>query len=203
MNVYRTRRATTDDLAQLIALWEAAQLPPLELEKTFTEFQVTEDSEGKLLAAIALQIAGSEGRIHSETFADFALTDQVRPQLWERLQVLAANHGLFRLWTQETAPFWKKAAGLSEPSGEVMAKLPEAFRSPTPGWLAIQIKEPGADPDALEREFAAYKEVEKAKRDKMLQNAAALRVFGTGLAVVLFIFVLGVLVYFVRHRPHR
>jgi N-acetylglutamate synthase-like GNAT family acetyltransferase len=200
MNAYRTRRATTDDLGQLVALWEAAQLPPPELEKRFTEFQVAEDAQGKLVAAVALHIAGSEGRIHSESFGDFALTDDVRPQLWERLQVLAANHGLFRLWTQETAPFWRKAAGFSQPSHEVMAKLPEAFRSEAPGWLAIQLREPGADPDLLEREFAAYREAEKAKRDKLLQHAAALRIIGTLIAVVVFIFVLAVLVYFVRHR---
>jgi N-acetylglutamate synthase-like GNAT family acetyltransferase len=202
MNAYRTRRATTDDLAQLVALWEAAQLPALELEKRFTEFQVAEDSAGKLVGAIALHIAGAEGRIHSETFADFSLTDTVRPQLWERLQVLAANHGLFRLWTRETAPFWKKAAGLSEPSREAMAKLPEAFGPQDAGWLAIQLREPGADPEVLEREFTIYKEAEKAKRDKILQHAAALRIIGTVIAVAVFIFTVGVLIYFLR-RPHR
>ncbi len=205
MNAYRTRRATTDDLGQLVALWEAAQLAPLELEKRFTEFQVAEDAGGRLVAAIALHIAGSEGRIHSETFADFALTDDLRPQLWERLQVLAANHGLFRVWTQETAPFWKKAAGFAEPSREVLEKLPDTFRSEEPVWLALQLREPGADPDALEREFSVYREAEKAKRDKILQHAAALRIIGTIIAVLIFMFTLAVLVFFFRHsaRPHR
>jgi N-acetylglutamate synthase-like GNAT family acetyltransferase len=203
MNAHRIRRATTEDLGQLVALWEAAQLPPLELEKRFTEFQVAQDAQGKLVGAIALHIAGSEGRIHSETFADFGLTDTVRPQLWERLQVLAANHGLFRLWTQETAPFWKKAAGLSEPASEVLKKLPEAFGAQAPGWLAIQLREPGADPDALEREFTVYKEAEKAKREKIFKQAAVLRIAGTIIAMVVFIFVLAVLIHFVRHRPHR
>jgi len=203
MNTYRARRATTDDLEQMIKLWEAAQLPALELEKRFTEFQVAYDETGKLVAAVGLHIAGSEGRIHSETFADFSLTDPVRPLLWERLQTVATNHGLFRLWTQETAPFWKKAAGFSEASAQILAKLPEVFRSENAGWLALQLREAGADPDALEREFTAYREAEKAKRDKLMQQAAALRIVGTIIAVIVFIFALGVLIHYFGPRLRR
>src|SRR5271154_1485404 len=113
MNRYRTRRATVDDLAQLAVLWRAAQMPVAELEKQFTDFQVAEDDQGKVAAAIGLHIDGSSGRGHSETFADFGLTDTLRPALWARLQVVAQNHGLFRLWTEEDAPWWKKDAGFS------------------------------------------------------------------------------------------
>ena len=81
MNSYRTRRATVDDLAQLAELWQAAHLPAAELEKQFTDFQVAEDEQGKLAAAIGLHIEGGHGRVHSETFADFALTDALRPAL--------------------------------------------------------------------------------------------------------------------------
>jgi N-acetylglutamate synthase-like GNAT family acetyltransferase len=203
MNAYRARRATTDDLEQMVKLWEGAHLAPVELEKRFTEFQVAEDGQGRLVGAIALHIAGSEGRIHSETFPDFSLTDEVRPKLWERLQVLAANHGLFRLWTQETAPFWKKAAGFNEPSAETLGKLPEAFRSETAGWLALQLKEAGADPDRLEKEFAAYREAEKAKREKMMQQATALRVVGTIIAVIIFLFAISILIYYFRPHSRR
>src|SRR5947207_1815499 len=108
MNVYQVRRATVDDLPQLIVLRKAAHLPATDLEKRFTEFQVVENAEGKLAAAIGLQISQQQGLLHSEMVLDFSLADKLRPRLWERVEKVAANHGLFRVWTQETAPYWKQ-----------------------------------------------------------------------------------------------
>jgi N-acetylglutamate synthase-like GNAT family acetyltransferase len=193
---YRIRRATTDDLEKLMAVWQAAALPAAELEKQFTDFQVAESADGRIVGAIALQVAGSDGRIHSETFADFALSDTLRPLLWQRLETVARNHGLFRLWTAETAPFWKKDAGFANPSGQP----PEVF-GPAPGsWLALRLKEEGADPDLLEAQFNLFKEAERARREKLLQHAAVLRIAGTLIAVLLFVFSLAVLLWFFRHR---
>ena len=56
---YRARRATTDDLAQLLALWRAAQFPTEELEKQFTDFHVAADAQGNVAAAIGLQLSGA------------------------------------------------------------------------------------------------------------------------------------------------
>src|SRR5437773_781501 len=103
---YRVRRATLDDVKTLSALWQTMRFPSGELEKRVTEFQVAESTDGKLLGALGLQIAGRQGRLHSEAFSDFALADTLRPLLWERLQAVASNHGLVRLWTQERTPFW-------------------------------------------------------------------------------------------------
>jgi N-acetylglutamate synthase-like GNAT family acetyltransferase len=193
---YRIRRATTDDLEQLTALWAAAALPAAELEKQFTEFQVVENAGGQIVGAAALQVAGTDGKIHSETFADFALSDTVRPLLWERLENVARNHGLFRVWTTETAPFWKKAAGFSNAPGEP----PEAFGPARAVWLALRLKDEGADPNLLEAQFNLFREAERARREKLLQRAAAVKLVGTLIAVLLFIFSMGVLVWFFRHR---
>jgi N-acetylglutamate synthase-like GNAT family acetyltransferase len=193
---YSVRRATTDDLEQLMVLWRAAALPTAELEKRFTEFQVAEDAEGRIIGAIALQVEGTDGKIHSETFSDFALSDTLRPLFWQRLETMARNHGLFRLWTAETAPFWKKDAGFSAASGPV----PEAF-GPAPGpWLALQLKDESADPNLIEAQFLLFRQAEKAKRQKLLQSAAALKTVGTGIAVLLFVFSILVLLWFFRHR---
>lgn len=181
-----------------MALWAAAEFPAAQLEKQFTDFQVAESPGGQIAGAVALQVAAPEGRIHSETFADFALSDTLRPLLWQRLESVARNHGLFRLWTAETAPFWKKDAGFSASQGPP----PEAFGPARGTWLALRLKDEGADPALLEAQFNLFREVERAKREKLLQRAATAKVAGTLIAALLFIFSMGVLVWFLRHR-HR
>jgi N-acetylglutamate synthase-like GNAT family acetyltransferase len=196
---YRVRRATTDDLEPLKVVWAAAGLPAAELEKQFTDFQVAESAEGLIVAAIGLQIDGAHGKIHSESFVDFALTDTLRPLLWARLETMARSHGLFRLWTAETAPFWKKDAGFTSTSGPP----PEAFGPANGPWLALRLKDEAADPNLLEAQFNLFRDAERAKREKLLQRAAALKMFGTFIAVLLFLFAMGMLVWFFRLRARK
>jgi hypothetical protein len=177
-----------------------AQLPADDLEKKFTEFQVAESSQGEVVAALGLQVAGADGRIHSETFGDFALSDVLRPLFWDRVQTLARNHGLFRLWTEEVAPFWKKDVGFSAPSGELLSRLPAAFGPPQGAWLALRLRDESADPNLLEAQFALFREAQRAQREKLLHRAEMLKMAGTGLAILLFAFAIGVLIWFVRHR---
>jgi N-acetylglutamate synthase-like GNAT family acetyltransferase len=200
MNSYRTRRATVDDLAPLAELWQAGHLPVTELEKQFTDFQVAEDEQGKLAAAIGLHIEGGDGRVHSETFADFALTDALRPALWERLQVVAQNHGLFRLWTEEAAPWWKKDAGFSTPSDELLQKLPESYGPRHAGWLMLRLRDEAADPEFLEKQIAMFKEAERVKREKLMRQGKVLRIIGTVISALLLLFALAVLFYVLRKR---
>lgn len=197
---FQIRRATVDDLPQLKELWRAAHFSAEELEKKFTEFQVAESATGEVVAALGLQLAGSDGKIHSETFGDFALSDVLRPLFWERAQTLARNHLLFRVWTEETAPFWKKNAGFSSPTDELLRQLPAGFGPAHENWLALRLREDSADPNLLEAQFALFREAERAQREKLLQRAEFLKLAGTGVAVLLFLFALGVLVWFARHR---
>lgn len=186
MNTYRARRATTDDVAQLLALWKAAQLPGVELEKQFTDFQVVEDDKGNLVAATAMQISAQQGKIHSETFADFALTNAVRPLLWERFQVVAKNNGLYRLWTDETAPFWKKEAGFAEVSETQLHKLPEGFGNRHRGWTVLELREEFATPEALEQQFQLFKQTEELHRNSLIRQAKVWQVAGILIAGLVF-----------------
>src|SRR6185295_15041928 len=79
---YRVRRATLDDIDQLMALWKSMDFPTDDLAKRITEFQLAEGVDGKVLGAVGLQIAAKQGRIHSEAFSDFSLAEQLRPLLW-------------------------------------------------------------------------------------------------------------------------
>src|SRR5437762_8547707 len=84
-NDYQLRRATLDDVPQLMELWKSFGFPVADLSKHVTEFQVAQTPEGKLVGALGLQIAERHGRVHSEAFGDFALADQLRPLLWDRI----------------------------------------------------------------------------------------------------------------------
>jgi N-acetylglutamate synthase-like GNAT family acetyltransferase len=197
---FQIRRATVDDLPRLKELWLAAQFPAADLEKRFTEFQVAQNSQGEVVAALAIQLAGADAKIHSETFADFALSDALRPLFWERVQLLARNHLLYCVWTEESAPFWRKDAGFSIPAADLLNRLPAAFGPAHGGWLALRLREETADPKVLEAQFALFRETERSRREKLLQRAELLKMAGTGVAVLLFLFALGVLIWFVRHR---
>jgi N-acetylglutamate synthase-like GNAT family acetyltransferase len=200
IDAYQVRRATTDDLAQLIQLWSTAQFPVADLEKRFTEFQVAATATGEVVGAVGLQVAGTDGKIHSEWFADFALSEALRTPLWDRLQAVALNHGLFRLWTEECAPFWKKAAGFSTPPSDLVSRVPAEFGAARAGWLVLRLKDESADPNLLEAQFAMFRDAERARLEKLLQRAHAVKMVGTGIAVILFLLALGTLVWFVRHR---
>ncbi len=181
---YRVRRATLDDVSQLTALWEAMKFPAGELARRITEFQVAEDGAGKVLGAIGLQIVQKQGRLHSEGFTDFSLAEQLRSPLWERLQSVAANHGLYRLWTQEQAPFWSRC-GLQKADREALEKLPAAWR-PFPGaWLTLKLKEDLEEVISADKEFALFMESEKQRSARALEQARVLKVIATVLALIL------------------
>jgi hypothetical protein len=102
------RRATIDDLPSLQALWMESGQPWEELEKFLGEFQVVAGPDGSLLAAIGLLVEGTEGLLHTETIAQQAheQADELRALLWRRLQIVARNRGVVRMWTVEEAPYW-------------------------------------------------------------------------------------------------
>ena len=197
---YRVRRATLDDIGPLTALWESMRFPAEALAKRVTEFQVAESGEGRLLGATGLQIAERQGLIHSEAFTDFALADQLRPLLWERLQAVAANHGLHRVWTQETAPFWHHC-GLQRPEPETLEKLPAAWRGHTTGWLSLKLKEDIEAVVLLDKEFALFVQSERQRTERAFQRARILKQIATLIALALLIMVLGGAVWLIMKNP--
>ena len=178
-----------------------------DLAKGITEFQVVETTEGQLLGAVGLQIAERQGRIHSEGFTDFALADHLRPLLWNRINSLATNHGLFRLWTQEQAPFWSRC-GLVKADAEISEKLPTIWRGSATAWLALKLRE---DLDALislDKEFAMFRELQKQDTERTIQRVRTLKTILSFVAFLLLGSVLAWAVYvFFRNpqllQPHR
>ena len=186
---YRVRRATIDDLPALRGLWQAMRLDPDELEHRLTEFQVAETSAGELCGGIALDVSGRHGRLQSEAFDNFALAEQLRHLLWPRIQLLASNHGVARLWTLETAPFWKQL-GFQEPDDNALKKMPAEWGGDLSPWLTLQLHDEEALEKALSAEFARFKAQEAERIAKTLQRGRMLKSVATVLAIMLALFVI-------------
>ncbi|MBN2505379.1 MAG: hypothetical protein JXQ71_01660 [Verrucomicrobia bacterium] len=189
----KVRRATIEDLPQLTALWKAEGLPADRLDKRFQEFQVAAAGEGSVSGALGLQIAGSEGRVHSEVFAHPEQADALRELLLERLRVVMRNHGLCRAWTQLASPFWHRN-GFQPAGQELLARLPPAFQGDPAGWSCLTLREDTpAAAISLEKEFALFREAEKQQTERMYRQAKALRVLAVVIAVGVLVLILGFL----------
>jgi len=191
---YRVRRATLDDLRPLGALWGTMNFAVDELARHITDFHVAESAEGVLLGAAGLAVAERQGRVHSEGFTDFALADTLRPLLWERIQAVAMNQGLLRLWTQEQAPFWSHC-GLVKAEAEALEKLPAAWRGLPSAWRTRKLRD---DFDAIisaDKEFAVFVESERQQTARSLRRGKVLKSFVTFLAFVFLALTAGAVFY--------
>jgi N-acetylglutamate synthase-like GNAT family acetyltransferase len=178
------RRANVDDLDGLRNLWVRTHLQVLDLEKRLTEFQVVASTEGDLIGAVGLHIDLRQGRIHSEAFLRAEDAVEARPWLWERLQTLARNHGLIRLWTREKAAFWGEV-GFTEPSVEALAALPPAYRDGQGRWLTLGLRDESAAIISVEKEFELFQQAQRATTEDLLARARQMKVVVIG--VVLFL----------------
>jgi hypothetical protein len=197
----RVRRATLEDISQLTILWQTMKFPVDELARRITEFQIAESESGQLLGAVGLQIAERQGRIHSEAFVDFGSADTVRPQIWERLQSVATNHGLFRIWTQEQAPFWNHC-GLGKADPEALAKLPAIWRGLPDAWRTLKLREDLQEVISADKEFALFMEAEKQRTARTFAQARVLKIVATLVAVVVLVLVMTGAFLIIRKNPH-
>ena len=193
------RRATTDDFENLRSLWSSARLPVEELETRLTEFQLVESADGHLVGAIGIQIVRQHARLHSEAYTDTDLADEARQLLWERVQLIASHHGVFRLWTQDNSPFWSDC-GFRIVITESLTQLPEEWKRFEGKWYWLQLKNEAAFA-TLEKELASFKKSEEQQNAQTMGQARILR------AIIIVIgFTIGIAgicwaVYLLFHAP--
>ncbi|HSY43151.1 MAG TPA: hypothetical protein VK811_04525 [Candidatus Acidoferrum sp.] len=196
----RIRRATTDDLFQLKLLWTSMHLREDDLEKRLTEFQVVEDADGLFLGAIGLQVSGTHALLHNEGFTDFSAADTGRNLFWDRVQILAANHGVFRLWTQERSSFWKEFS-FRPPDAETFARLPAEWKNEFDGaWLTLQLKDEAAIAAALGTGLADLKDAGKRETERVMEQAQTMRTLVTTIGFGIGFLAFGFAVYLLIHR---
>jgi N-acetylglutamate synthase-like GNAT family acetyltransferase len=180
---YQVRRATVEDLPVLRLLWKEAQLPILQLEKRLTEFQVVLNQNNQVLGAVGLHIKVREGWMHSEVFIEPTCEDDYREELWRRLQVLAKNHGLVRLWTQEDAPYWHHI-GFKPCDKELLQKLILVFGEQDGHWSCHKLRDEVALPKSLDQELAIFAEAQRQETEAILRKAKIWKYIATAIALL-------------------
>ena len=195
----RIRRATTDDFQSLKSLWNSMRLPADELESRLTEFQVIESAEGQIVGAIGLQIIRPHARLHSEAYTDFALADAARELVWDRIQLIASHHGVFRLWTQENSPFWSRC-GFRIVITESLAQLPEAWKRFGGKWYSLQLKNEEVITAALEKHLAGFMDSGKKQAARVSKSARTINTIIIVVCFGIFFVCIAVLIYLITHR---
>jgi hypothetical protein len=193
------RRATVDDLPALKSLWRAARLSAEELENRLTEFHVVE-AHGTFAGGIGVQIARQHARVHSEDYTDFSVADAARELFWERLQKLAANHGVFRIWTQETSPFWTHW-GFQPAHAEALERLPEEWKNLEGRWLTLELKNEDAIKSALGDQFADFVNAEKKQTAEVAAKARKIRAFFTIIFFAISIIGFAIAIFLLLRHP--
>lgn len=199
---YEVRRATLEDLPFLKEFWSLRGLPADELDKRFTEFQIVIDnSDNSIAATFALKIQKLHGMLHSEAFADLDLADEIRPLIWQRIMVLAKNHGIARLWTNITVQFYR-SQGMMDADEQTRAMLPEGFGNPHGDWLTMKLKDEAAAALALEKEFEIFGMAQRQETARVMQQAQVFKIFAYAL-LLLSLLGLGALALFAFKRGSR
>lgn len=170
----QARRATVDDLVELRKLWHVAGLSATDLERQLRDFQVVETADGVFLGALGFHVAGRDGLLHSETYTQIEIVGEARQRLWERVQTLARNFGLYRVWMREDAPFWK-SAGFEPASGGLIGKLPGAFGEPGTDWLVLKLRDENAAGISIEKEFELFALAQRESSERIIRQAQVVR----------------------------
>jgi N-acetylglutamate synthase-like GNAT family acetyltransferase len=197
-NPLHIRRAVVDDLPALRSLWTVARLPSAGLESRLTEFQVVENG-GVFAGAVGFQVVRQHARFYAEDYADFSVADAARELFWERFQTLAANHGVFRVWTQETSPFWTRW-GFQPADAETLKRLPEEWRPLEGRWLTLELKNEDTINAALGNQFAGFMAAEKKKTAQVAAQARQIKWFITIACFVVFFICLAGVIWLLWHR---
>lgn len=183
------RRATLDDLPALQALWIEAGLPWEELEKFLPEFQVVPAEDGSLVAAIGLLVEEANGLLHTEAVALRALerADELRSVLWRRIQIVARNQGVYRLWTQEDSPFWLSV--FTPASAEAIRHAGATFlgNDAGSGWLLHELLDPAKAKQLVNEQMAIWSATRAQEREQLQRKTRAIM----GFALVLVALVIG------------
>ena len=193
------RRATLDDLAALRTIWLSMRLRADELEKRFKDFQVVADANENVLGTVGIQFSKQHALLYGEGFSDFSVADDARQLFWRRFEALASNHGVFRMWTQETSPFWTRW-GFQPANPEILSRLPEEWKTSEGKWFTFELKNEEAVKAALENKFAGFMDAEKKQTARVAEKARTLKTIIIIVGFTIGVSCIGIAIYLFIHR---
>jgi hypothetical protein len=127
------------------------------------------------------------------------VADAARELLWARIQTLATNHGILRLWTTESTPFWSKL-GFKTASAEGLKRLPANWQAEGALWSTLQLKNEAVI-NAVEQELAMFRGAQKQQSERVLQQVRTLKTLATIVAVIFALLAFAAALYLVLKRP--
>ncbi len=77
-----------------------------------------------MIACFGFRVAANQGFLHSVCIDDEENTDLIQILIWERLESLSNNHGIYALWSTPANDIWEPKK-LSKPPPENLEKCPE------------------------------------------------------------------------------
>ncbi len=194
----KARRATFEDLPQLIALWTLEHLDATVLEKRFTEFQVIDEGV-EIIGAVGLQISSHHGLLHSESIGRADIGDDIRQMLWERVKIVALNHSLDRIWTDFRAPQWRKL-GFVAATEEQIAKLPANFGRNV-AWQILLLRGQEGSADAIQKQFAMLQALQMQEREQLQSRIALMKKLAISVTAIVAVLVIAWAVVVFRYGP--
>jgi len=198
---WTARRATLEDLPALETLWQRCGLPWEQLEKFFTEFQVIAGEDSAVHAALGLLVEGSDGLVHTEAIPPSDIDpDELRAVLWRRVQIVARNQGVQRLWTQEDAPYWV-ASGFSAPTPAIRTEVHASFLDADPGWKIFQLVDPDKASRLVQEQLAIWQASREQESGEFLNTISTVRNAAFLITGVIIAILMGMALYIFVRRP--
>jgi N-acetylglutamate synthase-like GNAT family acetyltransferase len=195
----QARRATVEDLPQLLALWQLERLDVADLEKHFTEFQVVVEGD-EVLGTVGLRLLGTEALLYGESVARPEIGDAVRDLLWQRLKTIARNHSVDRIWTMLNPPFWK-SLGFRPAANEEFASAPEFIVERGRAWQILVLRSPEAGADFIEKQFAMLRALHAGEAEKLQRKVSTVKKLAIVLTVIVSLLVIAFAVVVFVYGP--
>lgn len=184
-----------DDLSDLRALWRTAGVYSLELEKRFTEFQIVVNDRTQVVAAFGIEIRNKDAHIHNDVYADPEAKTELRELVWRRIQTLAENHGLVRLWSP-VDEFWRKV-GFAEPDKKVRERGGQLFGTTMERRLMLQLRNEEDLQLMVETQFEMFQQSSVAERERILEQGKRYRNIAIAVAGVIMVGIMLAAAFFV------
>ena len=190
----RVRRATVDDLPRSGRSGFPCACPPTNWKTASRNFKWSKRGRKGPRGAGSANYSAQHALLHSEGYSDFAFADAARELFWRRIETLAANHGISGSGRRKHSPFWTHR-GFQPANAEILARLPEEWKTAEGKWLTLELKNEEAVTAALENKFAGFMDAEKKQTARVAEQARTLKSIIIVVCFTIGILCIGIAIY--------